>query len=65
MILITGEKEQLVSFKALLSDLLSLIDLEIYDGGIWRSLVCIQKSKRYIYVIKKRWLKTKTDVKTI
>ena len=36
----------------------------MYSGGTWDSLVCIQKNKRYIYVIKKRWLRTKTDAKT-
>ena len=37
----------------------------MYSGGSWCSLVWIQKNKRYIYVIKKSWLKTKTDRKTI
>ena len=38
---------------------------EIESGGSWYSLVFIQKNKRHIYVIKKCWLRTKTDIKTI
>ena len=38
---------------------------EMYSGSSWCNLVFIQWNKRYIYVIKKRWLRTKTDIKTI